>query len=94
MNKFKVGDKVRVIRREPSWMFWMSEMGNLVGQTCTIVGEWKSPIGTYPTLIVPGYCCGIGGQGREVGEYGFPEHCLELAIKPGEQLLFSFMEKY
>ncbi len=91
--KFKIGDKVRVTHKDSSWIFWMSEMEELVGGVHIIVGEWVSSIGTNPTLIVPGHHHGLSDLTREESEYGFPEHCLELAIKSGEQLLFKFMKE-
>jgi hypothetical protein len=91
--KFKIGDRVRVTHADTNWLFWMPQMNSLVGGVHTIVGEWKSISGIHPTIVVPGACLGLNGINREEGEYGFPEHCLELAIKPGEQLLFSFMEE-
>ena len=89
--KFKIGDRVRVFKSDPTWLFWGTEMNPLVGQAHTIVGEWISCFGTYPTIIVNGHHLGLSGKGRRRGEYAFPEHCLELAPKPGEQLEFAFM---
>ena len=91
--KFKVGDRVRVIREDIFWSYWMLEMSSLVGEVHTIVGECRLADKACPTLVVPGYNSGIISGMRERGEYGFPEHCLELAIQPGEQLLFAFMKE-
>ena len=85
--KFKVGDRVKVIREDIFWSYWVSEMGTIVGEVHTIVGECILADKACPTLIVPGFKLGVGPG----GEYSFPEHCLELAIKPGEQLEFDFM---
>ena len=91
--KFKVGDRVKVIHTYPDWAYWMSEMSTCIGKTYTIVGEWESNRGTYPTIVIEGYYRGLGGSNRVESEYTIHEQCLELAIKPGEQLLFDFMEE-
>ena len=89
--KFKIGDRVRVTHTYRDWIFWMKEMNTCIGNTYTIVGEWESMRGTFPTIVIEGYNNGISGRMRVKGEYAIHQQCLELAIKPGEQLLFSFM---
>ncbi|MBE3036583.1 MAG: hypothetical protein IMZ70_05845 [Candidatus Atribacteria bacterium] len=88
--KFKPGDKVKVTHKDHHWIFWMSEMDDLVGKIHTIHGEWELAYTMYPTIVIKD---AFSGCSSNRNEYGIPEHCLELAIKPGEQLLFSFMNE-
>jgi hypothetical protein len=91
--KFKIGDRVKVIRTYKNWNFYCHEMDILIGRVVTIVGEWESSQGTFPTVVIKGYDRGIHGLNRVNGEYGINEACLELAIQPGEQLVFPFMKE-
>ena len=85
--KFKIGDVVKVICMNTSWPFWMSGMSKLLGTKQTIYGEFELGGDYYPTIIIEGGYSGVEGG----SEYGFPEECLKLVHKPGEQLLFDFM---
>ena len=79
-NKFKIGDKVRVIRiaksRENGWdNSWVPGMNDYVGRVFKIL---KKDTGK-------GVC--LGDE-----HWNFPEFVLEPEIKSGDQLLFNFME--
>ena len=90
---FKVGDRVRVIKADPLWMYWCPIMNKVVGKDYLIESYYTFNYHneTYPTIIIKGWegACGLS---RNLEEYAIPEHCLEYAIRPGEQLLFPFMK--
>lgn len=88
--KFKVGDKVIVTHEDHNWIYWIADpMDNLIGGEYIIVGSIKFIDKIHPTIIIEGT---FNGLDRNCEEFAIPEACLESAIKPGEQLLFSFMK--
>lgn len=87
--KYKKGDRVRVIKANRTWVYWTSEMDYLVGKECIIYDEYTLGGTKVPTIFIKGGRRGVNGG----EEHGFPENCLELAFKPGEQLEFAFMKE-
>ena len=90
--KFKVGDKVRVLRASTDeehdlWVdSWVPfSMDKYIGEVHTIID-----ILTYSTDFVPNpeYA-----TYRLSNSYIFPEFVLQNEIQIGQQLLFSFMEE-
>ncbi len=82
--KYKIGDKVRIIK---TWGIGPYEMGK--------IGTIKEHSHTYDN----GECTVVVDMGRprRVGRkqtcWWLNEDYLELAVKPGQQLLFAFMEE-
>jgi len=88
--KFKVGDKVRVLRASTEeehdlWMdSWQSQMNYAIGKVMTI--EHVDSNNYTDGNLYPKYrFIGIG--------FNFPEFVLENKIRVGEQLVFSFMSE-
>ena len=46
MAKYKVGDKVRIVRERPRY-FWNPEMDKYLGKTMTIIESGINPNGVY-----------------------------------------------
>ena len=89
--KFKVGDKVRVLRASTEaehdlWMdCWIGDMNKVIGKICTIT--YCNSNQCYDTDIVYSKynlkeCC-----------LNFPEFVLESEIQVGQQLLFDFAKE-
>lgn len=85
--KFKVGDKVRVLRASTEaehdlWRdCWMPSMNYAIGKIMTVkyIGNtWED-------------CLYLKYSFEEI-DLNFPEFVLQKEIRTGEQLLFSFME--
>ena len=87
--KFKVGDKVKVMRASTDEEYdlwrdvWMPEMGDVIGEICIIGycnpnGHWDSN-DLYPKYTLDK--CGLN----------FPEFVLQKVNEVGKQLLFDFM---
>ena len=84
--KYKIGDRVRIIRTITTeehdlwWDVWIDQMDNFIGRVATIKGVYlwkdKSEFCRYTFKEFP---------------FSYPEFVLELEIKTGEQLEFSFM---
>ncbi len=85
--KYKKGDRVRVIKANHLWSYWTPDMDKLVGKVCIIYDEYTLGRTKVSTIFIKGGRYGVrGGE-----EHGFPDNCLELEFKPGEQLEFAFM---
>lgn len=86
--KFKVGDKVRVLRASTNaeydfWMYlWEPSMNEAIGKVMTIVCITHDT-GRWGDNLYPKYRFSYTGL-------NFPEFVLQ--IKVGQQLLFSFMD--
>ena len=89
--KFKVGDKVKVLRASSPveydlWKdIWKMGMSKVIGEVCTITycnpnTHWDSDT-VYPKYQLDK--CSLN----------FPEFVLQKVNEVGEQLLFEFMEK-
>lgn len=84
--KFKVGDKVRVLRASTDEEYdlwrdsWMQRMSYVIGKVMTIV--YVDPNGN----LCPKY------RFKDTG-LNFPEFVLEHEIKVSQQLLFSFFKR-
>lgn len=89
LPKFKVGDKVRVLRastQEEYGMWkdsWMPSMNRVVGKVMTINYVYLNDYPQNHTLYPKYRFEGIG--------LNFPEFVLENEIQVGRQLLFDFM---
>ena len=87
--KFKVGDKVKVIRASTDeendlwWDSWISEMSNYIGNKYTILG--RSTTGDEYGATYPKYCLNNGGPDT----YNFPEFVLQDAIVGRQLMLFD-----
>ena len=89
--KFKVGDKVKVLRASTEeehdlWMdTWMPSMNDAIGKVCTIRycdsnDYWNSDT-KYPKYHLKEY------------NSNFPEFVLQSKIQIGQQLLFDFAKE-
>ena len=93
--KYKIGDKVVIVL----WEGLMEEGDDItpdvgkVGRITRIIKEHNHP---YQIAFEPctGHCVDSRHGGCNCEDNSFFEEELEFAIQPGEQLLFSFMEKY
>jgi hypothetical protein len=85
--KFKVGDKVRVLRASTEEEYdlwrdsWQPSMNRVVGKVMTIIRVYPNNCSPYPK-----YC--LEGTGMN-----FPEFVLEKEIRIGQQLMFDFMRE-
>lgn len=85
--KFKVGDKVKVLRKSTDkehdlWKdSWVLEMNDAVGNEYNII-----EVMPQERLSCPKYRLDLGGIKKN-----FPEFVLQNVINVGEQLLFDFM---
>ena len=78
---FKVGDKVKVVKRaENKLLSWVYSMNQTIGNTYIImsIGSYGNVKGTYKIQTETGIW------------YYLPESLKKVSVK-GEQLLFSFM---
>ncbi len=89
--KFKVGDKVKVLRASTDeehdlWMnCWVSSMDYAIGKICTIIHcdlhECRRSDNIYPQYTLKEY------------SLNFPEFVLQSEIQIGQQLLFDFAKE-
>jgi hypothetical protein len=85
--KFKVGDKVRVLRastvaEHDLWHdSWEPSMNSAVGKIMTILYVDSNDCSSYPKYS-------LEGMGMN-----FPEFVLEKEIRIGQQLVFAFMKE-
>jgi hypothetical protein len=93
--EFKIGDKVRVVRKQrkgdshPS--LWRSSMDVCVGNTYIVLGldkGWDDLYNTYMVYLPCKQGDGFKPVGVEENGWWFPPETLELVDK---QLLFDFM---
>ena len=79
-TKFKVGDKVKVIRRSiQDEVYWASSMDKTIGGTYIVLGISKRGNLLLDTSTVIGY------------DYHYPNKGVCKITTKGEQLLFDFM---
>ena len=90
-KKFKVGQKVRVVKRVDNWNYagkqtgWNRQyMDRTIGQVYKITKISRETGYRLETQIPADW--GVG-----LYDYWYPAESLESPIKVGEQLLFSFM---
>ncbi len=91
-NKFKVGQKVRVVRGVSNWVYSMEQtnwnnkyMDRTIGQVYEIKEISRERGYKLHTQIPVDWC-------DKLYNYWYPAESLESPIKVGEQLLFSFMD--
>ena len=91
-KKFKVGQKVKVVKMVNNWNYagrqigWSSKyMDRTIGQIYKIIKISGESGYSLQTQIPTDY--GVG-----LYDYWYPAESLESPIKVGEQLLFSFMD--
>lgn len=91
-NKFKVGQKVKVVKRVGNWNYESRQIGwnnkymdRTISQVYKII-EIKRETGykLHTQILVD--------WGDKLYDYWYPAESLESPVKIGEQLLFSFMD--
>ena len=83
--RFKIGDRVKVVKDDISWSYWVFDMSSMVGKTYTIIDFFTFSDGnTHPVVEFSGHYRGIDG----LDHYAIPEDCLKHVER---QMQFAFM---
>lgn len=96
LDKFKVGQRVRVIKKVSSWSYygiqcsWDEGMDMTIGKVYTVIAAIAGKDGIECNSEYR-----LNTSETDVNsdwDYFYPEESLEAGIEIGQQLLFSFME--
>ena len=95
-EKFKVGQKVRVVKKVTSWRLDNYNGDGHTGRGATWVSDMDKTIGKVSTIIFidtdVGYRLETRKDTHYKYNYWYPVESLEEVNVKGRQLLFSFME--